>query len=96
MTDDQKRQEEINRAAHAEAVLKNPLVKEVLDRLEADIVKAWEGTNPRDQEARERGWMFYVTVRKFRNQFLSYIETGKMASVQLEEKRRFQLFSRGK
>ena len=92
MTDEQKRNLELQRASQAELVLKNPLVQEVLDTLEKDIVRAWEQTPAHDTEARERGWMFYITVRKFRNTFQSFIETGKMASVQLEEKRRFNIF----
>lgn len=80
------------RAEHAQAILTNPLVKEVLDALEKDIISAWETTPMRDSEAREKAWMYYLTVRKFRNTFLGFIETGKMASMQIEEKRRFKLF----
>lgn len=92
MTDEQLRQQEQARASQAEQVLKNPLVMEVLDRLEKDIINTWEVTPMRDMEAREKAWLWFVTVRKFRNTFLGFIETGKLASVQLEEKRRFKLF----
>lgn len=92
MTDEELRQQEINRASQAEAVMKNPLVNEVLDLLEKDIITAWENTPMRDQEAREKAWMYYITVRKFRNVFTTYIETGRMASMQLEQKKLFRIF----
>ncbi len=92
MTDDELRQQEIFRASKAEAVLNNPLVTEVLDLLEKDIITAWEATPMRDTEAREKAWMYYLTVRKFRNIFTTYIETGRMASMQLEQKKLFRLF----
>ena len=92
MTDDELRQQEINRAAQEQAVLKNPLDAEVLDSLEKEIITAWESTPMRDTEAREKAWMYYLTVRKFRNIFTSYIETGRMASMQLEQKKLFRIF----
>ncbi|HSQ91558.1 MAG TPA: hypothetical protein VLM19_05240 [Nitrospiraceae bacterium] len=92
MTDEELRQNEINRAAQAQAVMKNPLVTEVLDLLEKDIIKAWEGTPMRDIEAREKAWMYYLTVKRFRNIFTTYIETGRMASMQLEQKKLFRIF----
>ena len=87
--------EELDRAEHAKAVLDNPLVKEALQTLKDDVINAWEQTNMRDAEAREKAWMYYVTVKKFENLFLNFIATGKMAAIQLEEKRLFNIF-RGK
>jgi len=92
MSEDSQLRNEMSRAANAESILQNPLVKEVLDSLEKDIIFAWESTPMRDVEAREKAWMYYLTVRKFRNTFINFIETGRMASMQLETKRKFQLF----
>jgi len=92
MSEEQQLHKELSRATDADAVLKNPLVQEVLDSLEKDIISAWEATPMRDVEAREKAWMYYLTVRKFRNTFINFIETGRMASMQLETKRKFQLF----
>ena len=90
MSEDQKLHNELSRAAEAEAVLNNPLVKEVLDSLEKDVIAAWENTPMRDIEAREKAWMYYVAVRKFRNTFINFIDTGRMASLQLESKRKLR------
>lgn len=92
LTEDQKLQSERSRAADAEMILKNPLVQEVLDSLEKEVIAAWENTPMRDTEAREKAWVYYITVRKFRNTFVSFIETGRMASIQLETKRKLKLF----
>ena len=92
MSEHDQLQREINRGAEADALMKNPLVKEALDTLEKEIVLAWENTPMRDHEAREKAWMFYVTVRKFRNIFFSFVETGKLASFQLNEKKTFNIF----
>jgi hypothetical protein len=67
-----------------------------LDAIEHDILVAWEATNFRDTEAREKAWAFYLASKKFRNTLTNYIQTGKMAVMQLEEKKRFQIFNRSK
>ena len=92
MNEEHQLRNEMSRATDAEAILNNPLVQEVLDSLEKDIVSAWENTPMRDVEAREKAWMYYLTVRKFRNTFINFIDTGRMASLQLETKRKFQIF----
>ena len=92
MSEEQQLHDELHRSQQAELILKNPLVKEVLDSLEKDIISAWENTPMRDAEAREKAWMYYLTVRKFRNTFINFIETGRMASMQLETKRKLRIF----
>ena len=85
-------QEELTRAELADSLLKNPLFVETLDAMEAEIVAAWEMTQMRDTEARERGWSHYIAVRQFRNRLESVVATGKMARLQLEEKKRAGIF----
>ena len=89
---DNKRYDEIQRGDMAKTVMSNPVFTEALDQIEKDILSAWEGTNPRDTEAREKAWAFYVASKKIRATLQSYIETGHMAVMQLEEKRRFNVF----
>ena len=64
MSEDQQLHSELSRAADAEAILNNALVKEVLDSLEKDIITAWEATPMRDVEAREKAWMYYLKIRR--------------------------------
>lgn len=87
LTDEQKRRVELDRANKAKALLESEMLKEILDTLERDTIDLWEQTPSRDNEAREKLWMFYVVTRKFRNTLLKAIETGKMAEIQLAEKR---------
>lgn len=92
LSEEQQLHKELSRGSEAEAILNNALVKEVLDSLEKEVIAAWENTPMRDTEAREKAWLYYITVRKFRNTFVSFIETGRMASMQLETKRKFSIF----
>jgi len=94
MTD--KRYDEIQRGDMARLVLENAVFQEALDRIEQDTLSAWEGTEFRDTEARESAWRFYIAAKKIRNTLINYMQTGKMAAMQLEERKRFQLFNRGK
>lgn len=91
MSDD-KRYDEVQRADMAQMILSSPVMKDALDTIERDILNAWEATAPRDSEAREKAWLFYLVAKKFRATLTSYIDTGKMARMQIEEKRRFSLF----
>lgn len=92
MDEEHKRHQEINRADMARQVLDNPVFKECLELVEKEIIEAWAQSNFRDNEGREKAWMMIVYGRKIRDILLSCIETGKMAQIQLEEKRRFRLF----
>lgn len=90
MTD--KRYDEIQRGDMARMVLESTVFKEALDTIERDILNAWEQTSPRDTEAREKAWSFYLASRKIRSTLQNFVDTGKMALIQVEEKKRFNLF----
>jgi len=94
MTDS--RYDEIQRGDMANQLLNSHVMKEALDTIEQEILSAWEATNFKDTDARERAWYFYLASKKFRNTLINYIQTGKMAVMQLEEQKRFKLFNRGK
>jgi hypothetical protein len=87
-----KRYDEIQRADMAKMILSSPVMEDALDAIEKDVLNAWENTSARDTEGREKAWAFYLAARKFRSTLKSYIETGMLARVQLEEKKRFNLF----
>lgn len=87
-----KRYDEVQRADMAQMILSSPVMKEALDRIESEILSAWELTGPRDTEAREKAWNFYLAAKKFRSTLTNFIQTGQMARMQLEESKRFHLF----
>ena len=95
MNDEDTRQQEILRAEEAKQLLSSGLLSEVLNDIEKSTLLAWENTKPMDVDAREAAWSFYIAGKKFRNTLLSMIETGKMATMQVQERKRFSLFNRG-
>lgn len=90
LSEEQKRYQEISRADRARALLENAELREALDDIEKEVLLALEGTH--DTEAVLKLHRMYVIGRKFRNILHSRIQTGKMAALQLEEKRRFKLW----
>lgn len=87
MSDESQLLREVERASKARAVMESVIVKEALETIERDTLALWEQTGSRDTDARERLWMFYVVSRKFRNTLQQVMETGRMAELQLQEKR---------
>jgi hypothetical protein len=79
-----KLEEEKRRGDHAARLLADELLNETLDALEQETIALWESTPARDSEGREHLHRFYLACRKFRNTLKSHLETGKMASIQLE------------
>jgi hypothetical protein len=80
----EKLEQEKRRGDHAARLLNDELLNETLDAIEADTITLWENTPARDSEGREHLHRFYLACRKFRNTLKSHLETGKMASIQLE------------
>jgi hypothetical protein len=77
-------EEEKNRGDHAQRLLADPLLNEILDSMEKETVELWEVTPARDTEGREHLHRFYLVCRKFRNTLKTMADTGKMANIQLE------------
>lgn len=91
---DQQLRIELDRASRARAILEDSLVKQSFDDLERELIEAMISTSAEDAFRREKIHMMLVFGRKWRNTFASMIETGKLAELQLEEKRKFKLWSR--
>ena len=89
--EEQKRYQELDRAEKAKAVLDNPMVKVALDDIEQEVLRMMENTH--DDQLILKLHRMYVCSRKFRNTLVSHIETGKLAALQLEQKRKLKLWS---
>jgi len=86
---EQKLYEEISRADQARALLENPLLASAFSDVEREILSMKENTH--DQVAVQKLHFMFVCNRKVQNILRAHIETGKMAAIQLEEKRKFNL-----
>jgi hypothetical protein len=88
--DEQARLREIERADRAKALLDNPILKEAFEAIEAETLHLLEQTH--DEIAERKLNLMFRLNRKYQNILKGYIETGKLAAFQLEQKRKFKLF----
>jgi hypothetical protein len=81
------------RAARADALLRDELLIEAFAALDRDYAKAWRETAARDTDARERLWQAVQVVAKVRDHLSHVLNNGKLAQRELndlaERRRRF-------
>lgn len=73
------------RAAQAQSLLDNELLKEALETLEATYIKAWRYSNVDDDKVRERLWQAVQIVGKVRDHLSIVVSHGKLADRELAE-----------
>jgi len=84
MTDEIKLNQDIARAAQAEALLRNGLLQDAFTGLEMQFMDAWRLTQVRDTDARERLWQAVNVVGKVQDALRVHVNNGKLAQRQLE------------
>lgn len=85
MPDEIALQRDISRAARAEALLRDDLLTEAFDGLEAVYFDAWKASPPRDTEGRERLWQAAQIAGKVREHLKSIASHGKLAQRELDD-----------
>ena len=85
MSDEFKLQQDASRAARADGLLKNELLAEAYDKLEADLIAAWIASNPRDTDGRERCFHAVHANRKHKEYLVSIVNNGKLAAAELKQ-----------
>jgi hypothetical protein len=78
-----------DRAAKAEALLRNELFIEAFEYLDEQFVEAWRTSGIDDEEAREKIFHLMQALGAVKGYFQSVVEDGKMAKAQLDEFRRY-------
>ena len=73
------------RAAHAERLLKDPLLIEVFEKLNNEFMRTWRATSVNDTEARERIYNLCTALDAIKQQIASVIVDGKIAKMNLEQ-----------
>ena len=73
------------RAARAKVLVDDPLLKEALDAIEADIVTAWQNSLPGNAEGRERLFSLVWATRKLRDGLEQMITDGRFAQATLNQ-----------
>ena len=79
---------EQTRGQRAKDILEDELFKESLQTLKDSYSNAIFQTGPNDELARTKIYLAYQILGKFENHFRSVMETGVLASKQLEELRK--------
>jgi len=79
-------EDEATRGDQAAIILDNPAVKEALQAIKEEIISQWSETPARDTEGREWIWRHYKVFEKFEGILKGYIDTGKMAKIEIERR----------
>lgn len=79
-------EEEVSRAQEAELLLNHTMLKDALDEIERATIQKWEMAE--SKETRDDYWRLYKIAKLFRQSLQSYVETGKLAQLTLEEQKR--------
>ena len=79
---------EANRGTRAKAILEDEHFQEALETLRKSYTEAIFQTGPNDELARTKIYLAYQILGKFGDHFRTVMETGQLASKQLEELRK--------
>ncbi len=88
MMDQDKLQKEVSQSNKAKQLFENPLLQESFDKLKKAYQDSLFSTGVKEQETREMLWLAYNIVGKVEQNLKEVIDTGKLASKQLEDFRK--------
>jgi hypothetical protein len=86
--DQDKLQKEVSQSNKAKQLFENPLLQESFDKLKKSYQDSLFSTGVKEQETREMLWLAYNIVGKVEQNLKEVIDTGKLASKQLEDFRK--------
>ena len=72
--------EQLNRAAHARELLDNPLLKEALESWTNELTQAWQNSQVKDAEGREKVYLMLAASKQFQTYLQNAVDTGKLLS----------------
>lgn len=77
---------DLRRAAEAQALLNNPLIRQAIDDMKKQIVAKWAMLDePGQKKHREHLHKFYRVVTAFESSLLAHMQTGQFAMQSIEE-----------
>lgn len=82
-----KLQKELTQSNKAKQLLENDLLKDAFIKLKTLYTESLFNTGANESETREKLWLAYQVVGKVEQHFIEIVETGKLASKQLEDLR---------
>ncbi len=78
----------MSQANKAKQLFENPLFKESFDKLRKLYQDSLFNTGVKEQDTREKLWLAYNVVNKVEQHFIELLDTGKLATKQLEDFRK--------
>lgn len=76
---------EVINGGKARQLLEDPLFKEAFSKLHENILENWRKCPVKDVELREKLWMMYGMSFSLLDHLRTYMETGKLAEIQLSK-----------
>ena len=83
-----KLQQEVSQANKVKQLFENPLLKKSFEKLKKLYAESLFNTGAKETEAREKLWLAYNVVGKVEQNLLEILDTGKLASKELEDFRK--------
>ena len=83
-----KLQQEVSQANKVKQLFETPLLKESFEQLKKLYAESLFNTGAKETEAREKLWLAYNVVGKVEQNLLEILDTGKLASKELEDFRK--------
>ena len=83
-----KLQQEVSQANKVKQLFENPLLKESFEKLKKLYAESLFNTGAKETEAREKLCLAYIVVGKVEQNLLEILDTGKLASKELEDFRK--------
>ena len=77
--------QEVSQSNKAKTLLEDPLLQESFDKLKNLYTTSLLNTGANEVDTREKLWLAYNVVNKVEQNLLEMIDTGKLASKQLED-----------
>tara|TARA_R100001510_G_scaffold26983_1_gene23735 strand:- start:1100 stop:1354 length:255 start_codon:yes stop_codon:yes gene_type:complete len=79
-----KLRDQVDRAARAETLLREPMITEAFETLEKEFVSAWKESGIADQQSREHIYQLLQALEAFKGHFVKVLEDGKLAKDRLK------------
>jgi len=89
-----KARENIERGEKAASLLRNEILTEAFETLEADFIQAWKHSPVNDTQNRERLYMLCQNLSAVQAYIEKVVTDGKLAKSQLEELQNRQKFEK--
>ena len=87
-TEKSKLQKEVSKSNDAQVIIESPLFKDSIKKLKELYTDSLFKTGVNEEKTREKLWLAYQVVGKVEQHFIELVETGKLASKQLEDFRK--------